>query len=915
MLELPVPNDKKAQISLEFLIVYSFVLIIFIIMFALIATQRAATLVQQQYSLLQSQAQTIATYINQAVSSGNGYSATLPLLGGFITHSYNISISSTGVIMLGTKSGTQPITAYAFSNAKNFVINGTLLQSANGISIYQLQTYKGSISIYNSKGIIYINQQPVSTANLAQGMLTAQQADVKTAQFNGASSYVLSSTGPNLNYNPVTLAAWVYPTTPCATQCQYLIGKSAYGGFIASSAGNFFAFLNANPAGIGIKSPIPSYNQWYYIVETYDGSTLKLYVNGIPTNSQAASVTPVATSGIVIGTCLPPVCGAGNNQYFSGSIADVQIYNIALTSGQIAALYANGLSAAPILPSNNVGWWPLNGNANDYSGNSNHGTPNSITYQSVLQLSTRLVPASNSLIKPIAGFVASSGSFGSNGPVVVNYTDSNSVAHAFLSSNGAVGSGTVAVDFFNGNTSTESNLVGWWPLDTGYGNVAYDISGKYNNGVLTNVAWSSANQTDFAVASFPGDLTNVGGSNTQDGFITVNSAPSLLAIGINSTFTAVGWIYYKGPTAPHCQGIFGDSPNWPPTGAGFQLVGSVGNFGCAVLYVNGSSVPFPSPATSFPANSWEMVTAQYNGSSGLANVYLNNTLFASGTLAKNLGLTQLQPLYIGDDAWQSTGYDTFNGLITNMQLYSAYLTQNQIAALYAQGPASTPLGDSGLVSWWPLAGNAKDYSSNNNTGTAQYNVTFKNGNYTNSFAAKGQSFAYFNGQSDYVSIPSLPALQGSNGPFTISLWFKKGLSSAYETVIVQNEQYATSGFRLGFACGATCNTFQFWTTESGGTMNLQSPFQLSLNTWYHAVVVYSNQAAVLYINGVNVAQAAGTYIGSQRALTMGSNYGGYNFNGSIADVQIYNTALTPQQVMQLYAQGLPPQSRLNVSFG
>jgi len=175
MLELPC-RERKAQISLEFLIVYSFVLIIFIIMFALIATQRAATLVQQQYSLLQSQAQAIATYIDQAMSSGSGYSATLPLLGGFITHSYNVSISSTGVIILGTKSGMQPITAYAFSNAKSFVINGTLLQSASGISVYQLQTYKGSISIYNSKGIIYINQQPVSTTNLAQGMLTTQQA-------------------------------------------------------------------------------------------------------------------------------------------------------------------------------------------------------------------------------------------------------------------------------------------------------------------------------------------------------------------------------------------------------------------------------------------------------------------------------------------------------------------------------------------------------------------------------------------------------------------------------------------------------------------------------------------------------------------------------------------------------------------
>jgi uncharacterized protein (UPF0333 family) len=37
-------RGQKAQISLEFLIVYSFVLTIFVIMFALISTQRAASL-------------------------------------------------------------------------------------------------------------------------------------------------------------------------------------------------------------------------------------------------------------------------------------------------------------------------------------------------------------------------------------------------------------------------------------------------------------------------------------------------------------------------------------------------------------------------------------------------------------------------------------------------------------------------------------------------------------------------------------------------------------------------------------------------------------------------------------------------------------------------------------------------------
>jgi hypothetical protein len=76
----------------------------------------------------------------------------------------------------------------------------------------------------------------------------------------------------------------------------------------------------------------------------------------------------------------------------------------------------------------------------------------------------------------------------------------------------------------------------------------------------------------------------------------------------------------------------------------------------------------------------------------------------------------------------------------------------------------------------------------------------------------------------------------------------------------------------------------------------------------------------LYINGVQVGSTAlGANIGSSsQTLKIGTSGGGCGVQsaiGSIADVQIYNTALTQQQIMQLYTQGFPPQSRLNVSLG
>ena len=54
-------------------------------------------------------------------------------------------------------------------------------------------------------------------------------------------------------------------------------------------------------------------------------------------------------------------------------VEDVQIYNISLSQNDITTIYDEGIGGAPIALPWLVGWWPLNGNGNDYSGNNNNG--------------------------------------------------------------------------------------------------------------------------------------------------------------------------------------------------------------------------------------------------------------------------------------------------------------------------------------------------------------------------------------------------------------------------------------------------------------------------------------------------------------------------------------------------------------
>ncbi len=70
--------------------------------------------------------------------------------------------------------------------------------------------------------------------------------------------------------------------------------------------------------------------------------------------------------------------GAGflTNTQFPSYVANLQIYNTSLSTAELQALYLEGIGGAPVRPQNLIGWWPLNGNPNDYSGLGNNGQTN-----------------------------------------------------------------------------------------------------------------------------------------------------------------------------------------------------------------------------------------------------------------------------------------------------------------------------------------------------------------------------------------------------------------------------------------------------------------------------------------------------------------------------------------------------------
>lgn len=119
----------------------------------------------------------------------------------------------------------------------------------------------------------------------------------------------------------------------------------------------------------------PAVGTWTHYVGTYGGGAGVLYINGVPAGTNTGS--GAFSSG-------PAYIGqyTEGSYNFNGVLADVQVYGNALTAGQVYTLYSEGMTGAPIAGANLIGWWPLNGNAVDMSGNGHNGIATAVTYTS-----------------------------------------------------------------------------------------------------------------------------------------------------------------------------------------------------------------------------------------------------------------------------------------------------------------------------------------------------------------------------------------------------------------------------------------------------------------------------------------------------------------------------------------------------
>jgi len=263
-------------------------------------------------------------------------------------------VATTGGDLLDDSSGTirlfnfndVEIDAYTYDARENN-INNTPGETNNLIACLPFEDNLLDISGNDNNGTNY-------------GSVFADGRINRAIELDGTNKYVEIADSDSLDItDSITLEAWVYPHSWDNSHENSILTKAGDGEYGVwnlhykkeSSGFRFELDIDdGNPDNITLFESIPStaVNTWYHVVGTYDGSEMKLYINGTLSNS-------ISVSGAIATNDLPLRIGKqfwwdSYYSYWDGLIDEVKIYDRALGAQEISEHHndANPSDTVPV---------------------------------------------------------------------------------------------------------------------------------------------------------------------------------------------------------------------------------------------------------------------------------------------------------------------------------------------------------------------------------------------------------------------------------------------------------------------------------------------------------------------------------------------------------------------------------------
>jgi concanavalin A-like lectin/glucanase superfamily protein len=471
--------------------------------------------------------------------------------------------------------------------------------------------------------------------------------------FNGSSSDIRVGQSGTLNYtSALTIEGWIQPTTLPATGTRVAI-LAKTGSYALELNG---AQLELTVVQLGNRMTLDApagtivAGRRYYVAGTWDGTTMRLYVNATPVASGALGGSADQTlNGLHIGSW------DGASEFFNGTIDEPAIWGSALSASQITAHYnmakpalgtPDGLVATAASSSQiNLTW---NDNSSGETGQ-------------MLQRSTDSSFSSPTSIS-LPADAQSYSDTGLSGSTTYYYrvkaitsTDSSGWSNT--------ASATTAAPPAYAATIAGDNPVSWWRLDESSGQVAADQQGLNPGTYRTGTSLKAASllpmdPTDTAVA-FDGAKGNV-------------YVPHTTSIDFTNAFTLETWIK---PNAIPAAGTF-NSIMTHPEAYSLQFNGPQLEF---TVIQSGTRRRCQAPAGAIVAGNTYHVVGTFDGTT--QRLYINGQLVASKATAGSASVTTYG-LYLG--SWNGS-IEFFNGTIDEPAIYNSVLTSTQVARHYQAG--------------------------------------------------------------------------------------------------------------------------------------------------------------------------------------------------------------------------------------
>ncbi|MGW5686029.1 LamG-like jellyroll fold domain-containing protein [Nonomuraea sp. NPDC003754] len=481
----------------------------------------------------------------------------------------------------------------------------------------------------------------------------------KALLFNGTSSWVTAQDAASLRLESgMTLSAWVNPAS--VANWSPVVGKELSEGGVSYTL--YAANGDSVPSGwaqpepeavssVAGTSPLPV-NTWSHLALTYDGTYLRLFVNG-----QQVNQIPFSDNLYDDGS---PLRIGGNQiwgEYFSGLIDEVRIYNRAQTTTEIQTDMTTPIGRTPS-PDTQAPNAPGSLTATGGPGNAQltwtASTDNvGVTAYTVHRSTT---PA----------FTPSAANQVGSSPATT-FTDAGLAAGTYYY--------RVRAADAAGNLSPSSNeasatvtappatpgLVAAYGMDEGTGTTVGDSSGQHNTGAATDTTWASGKH---------GKALSFNGTSS---WVTVPHAQSLR---LTNTLTFSAWVQ-PATVAGYRTVLSKENTN----GHSYGLYASYGGepLGWLENATTSKSVVGDDP---LPLNQWSHLAVTYNGT--IVTLYLNGTQIdqtpMTGNLADNGGALRLG----GNSIWLDEFY---SGLIDDVRIYNRVQTASEI-----QTDMNTPVG-------------------------------------------------------------------------------------------------------------------------------------------------------------------------------------------------------------------------------